>query len=50
VIVVGELSGPDLALLSEAQRAVLEFLAKQDDWPEESRKAVMEIFKEVSTR
>lgn len=50
MILIGDLSGPELALLSEAQRVVLEFLAKQDDWSDESRKAVMEVFREVATR
>lgn len=50
MILIGDLSGPELALMSEAQRVVLEFLAKQGDWSEESREAVIEVFKEVATR
>lgn len=50
MILIGELSGPELALMAEAQRVVLEFLAKQDDWSDESREAVVEVFREVRTR
>lgn len=50
MILISDLSGPELALMSEAQRVVLEFLAKQDDWSDESREAVMKVFREVATR
>lgn len=50
MILIGELSGPELALMAEAQRVVLEFLAKQDDWSDESRETVIEVFKQVATK
>lgn len=48
MIAVHALSGPQLALLREAQERVLEFLARQDDWSEQDRDAVRAVFAEVT--
>jgi hypothetical protein len=47
VIAVHALSGPQLALLREAQERVLAFLARQVDWSEADRQLVSAVFAEV---